>query len=138
VPANISFVFINIPGLPSSFPQSPFVFNNIRALFCQEMHSFARLVGLSQSAGRIERVMLGRGGVQAFLPSPQSQAPVFRSPSAVFTIHKSEFSTAPESNFFQNPTHYPSLSSAACQETECPVGGVIWDALPFGTPVIRA
>ena len=26
----------------------------------------------------------------------------------------------PESCFFHNPTYYPSLSSAACQETECP------------------
>ena len=28
----------------------------------------------------------------------------------------------PESCFFHNPTYYPSLSSAACQETECPRG----------------
>jgi hypothetical protein len=65
------------------------------------------------------------GGEQAF---------VFQSPAQgrkQFTIHHSPFTIqnsalpqrlSPESCLFHNPTYYPSLLSAACQETECPRG----------------
>jgi hypothetical protein len=52
-------------------------------------------------------------------------------PPTVFTIHHSELpqpehlspgTCTSDSCIFHNPTYYPSLSSAVCQETKCPRG----------------